>query len=337
MAVRGVVEFQGQYIAVGSQQLSGEDARLLVWSSADGAEWQPVPVDLPFSALELWATASNDEQIVVTGYTAGPADARMTYSTLTSSDGETWTQHDAPDLFTTLTARDGLFVAAVPDASDATRPASVWTSPDGIDWTRAAGPEQFFDSSSEIRRLNRLHGIEVDGEPAVIAAGWNQAEAMMWLSADPDLSDWRKIDLAGPDGITLADVAAGPKGMLAIGTAGYCCRMRAWTSEDGAAWTQVPEPLDEAIFASRVVAVPEGFVVFGGRPLGEASSTPAAWFTPDGRTPWREIPLSGVVPEQPNVQNFDLTVRPDGSIIVAATQYSESGLPLTPLAWLVEP
>ncbi len=231
----------------------------------------------------------------------------------TSVDGRGWSRvrHD-PQVFggtgtqrMTAVTTGGPGVVAVggesfrsyPDAPPPPR-GLVWVSADGLSWQRAVDQPAFADSY--ILDLTRF------GELLVAVGGGPGGRAAVWLSDDGIL--WSRREVAAVYGTgstaTMLHVAAGPDGLVAIGTVSdepsAAQRWAVWTSVDGVEWAQgwlgegIPGELGDGEVTDLVAGGP-GLVAVGTigafgpqRSEGSFNSSfdAAVWLSADGRS-WR--------------------------------------------------
>lgn len=121
--------------------------------------------------------------------------------------------------------------------SDGESPA-VWISVDGASWERAPADPTVFGPGQGVRAVTAL-----PGGPGWVAVGTDvaggSADPAVWLSAEGRA--WQRVPAGGALGglgdQELSDVAAGPSGIVAVGTDGGSAG--AWTSADGVSWAKV--------------------------------------------------------------------------------------------------
>jgi hypothetical protein len=266
----------------------GNDAA--AWSSTDGVTWQAVDGGSAF--VETPETRMTAVVAVPGGFVAGgwagitnqPGKARF----WTSSDGRSWVRLADRPAFV-----DGRVsaIAATPAglvAVGTTGPvgqatgSAVWRSRDGTTWDRVP--------ASAALAAGAMAGVTAGG-PGLVAVGANLATttAMAWRSPDgltwqlaPDQASLTYHGLK----ITMADVAAGPDGMLvAVGHFLFGQQFgqgTSWTSPDGATWTRAE---DLAAYGqgepSAVIADGSGYVAVG--TVGAPDNyIPTVWLSPPG-------------------------------------------------------
>jgi hypothetical protein len=122
------------YVAVG--RIEAGDVGGAIWVSPDGTTWEQVAADLSTSIRQFERVATDGETILAFGW---GSDATG-FTTLTSSDGLTWTAADAPDGAPTPQSRA---------AFDAGRLVVV-----GLEWGTATGVYVSEDGGRSIYRLD---------------------------------------------------------------------------------------------------------------------------------------------------------------------------------------
>lgn len=187
--------------------------------------------------------------------------------------------------------------------------AVAWFSADWHSWTRTLLDVPTAGDSSILRVFpvgsnlvaigssGALHCVPPEGEGAVCdplpTAIWTSADGHSWKRAPTPES------LAGAN---VADISAGPGGLLLVGNTGWA-KPGIWTSADGVVWSR--ESLPKDIFASphfdAVASAFGGWVVTGytggSEPIccvssGSNGGTPAAWFSSDGSI-WQAATVKG--------------------------------------------
>jgi hypothetical protein len=163
----------------------------------------------------------------------------------------------------------------------------------------------------------------------IVAGGLGPRGAVVWYSTDGE--SWRRGDLATTWGEEILDVAAGPRGFVAVGGeerhAGEAVYPLAWFSEDGQRWVRVPVDDSEAGSFWRVTAVGDGFASLAN--LGIDEPKVVFWHSADGRN-WTAREQSTIT-EYEGVA--DLTVGPTGQLVVVGSSVPGDG-PWTPTSWV---
>ena len=255
--------------------------------------WSRVQLDPPVSGDGPSYLVAGPVRLAAVGMSAGPA------SVWTSSDGATWTRTpseglDGGYLNDISTGGPGFVATGRAVHEDGAEGKTIWTSEDGVSWSQLPDDAAFDDTL--------FISAVAPGGPGLVAVGsWMGA----WYSSDG--STWERASVPpvppeiypGDNGLApqiyLTDVAArGDRlvatgwGMLTTDGNGDHPVVVVWTSRDGRSWTDVPIPAD--VFPpdssiSHITAGPDGFVAVGQTTV-ERVSTPAIWFSPDGRK-WR--------------------------------------------------
>ncbi|MFQ5947549.1 MAG: hypothetical protein ACE5KX_01640 [Acidimicrobiia bacterium] len=300
---------------VGSRALDGTDMRLFrqldaddsgfvaiagtdLVASTDGISWAAVRVPGPVRNLAVMASGllAVGEETVVTDEGQHISQPILWIS----SNGLSWTEarldQPAPVRWSVqqLVAGDaGLLLLG---RAPATAQTWVWTSTDGRSFER--GPDFPFELSPRLAR-----------QPTVISAGegfvaivprfqpFTPAQPEVWFSGDG--RDWT----AAPpgvlaDGSAVVHVAGYGGRYVAVGrsqtTFGEPASPRAWTSDDGATWTEVPQADADFAPGSVLQSVDGGelgWVIFGSDERG-----PVLWLSRDGRR-WERLPSGGLFDE----------------------------------------
>ena len=115
---------------------------------------------------------------------------------------------------------------------------AVWHSPDGVAWQRLALGG---DLEPRASRFAAVVGL-ADGWVAVGSEGAEHTEGRIWTS--PDGATWTAVDPeeAGLGAGTVSDIAAGPEGLVAVGTIDGPDGTHdggIWLSADGSSWERV--------------------------------------------------------------------------------------------------
>jgi hypothetical protein len=194
---------------------------------------------------------------------------------------------------------NGRYVGMDYVGTDNTGDVVVASSPDLATWTVLAGGA----GSPFPTGLSGGSAALVVGPAGLVAIGpygvCNAACAtQIWTSADA--MSWKPAGRAPFTG-TLESVAAGPDGIIAVGSKGFQKSLM-WYSETGTNWK--PVDLAGAMFEGAnidsVAAVPGGYVALGSvggqlpppGVIGDVNSTAAAWWSQDGLT-WSAAPVGG--------------------------------------------
>ncbi|MEW2432408.1 hypothetical protein AB0877_30785 [Micromonospora sp. NPDC047644] len=188
-------------------------------------------------------------------------------------------------------------VGGVVDSAGDTHPAA-WTSPDASSWVPLpTAPVTFYGRghvlSAAACRDGRLAAVGAKsggahGNPRT--GTWRQASDGTLHEVDAPFERY-----AGPRAVTVARLAAGPRGWLIAGS--RIDGAAVWVSSDAAGFALVegaPELAGDErgrTAAYDAVAVPSGWLVVGAvLPPGGTALTPLAWSSADGRS-WRRAAL----------------------------------------------
>ncbi len=259
--IHSVLRWRGGFIAVGAGT-SGSP----MWTSADGAHWEPMPFF--DTATMVWPSL-----LVV-----GLEEVRGRLVALTLAPG-TWGCGTAP---------------TCPTYSSALPP-MAWTSPDGRSWTTYPGPFPPLSAALWDRAPHLAAG------PAGVIAASPTAPPVVATSADG--IHWRTLPAAAlPPGLVISDLVGTSAGFIAVGTMPVDPdhgRAVAFQSVDGATWTG-PYSLDMATAsgitlastgpswgADGLVAARHGLIA-----VGTFNATPGAalwWQSANGRD-WLPLP-----------------------------------------------
>ena len=260
-SVADVVHDGSQFIAAGhigvrpDGSLRTERQRAMVWSSPDGEQWAPIPLDNDEGQAEQTVTgvATDGSRFVVVGLEESPQGAVAWIS----DDGESW-QHipiATADGDTTqyvsaigVTATTAGFVTVGSHRGGGSDPdilPAAWYSPDGIAWS---------ESSVEATGAD-LEGMEIVATDStlLVAKGLLIADMDSTSGEGPLVSMWQSLDhgvswqlMAGPD---LHQLRGGVRGIAVSGTGialvgadspESATFATAWTTRDGETWHQAP-------------------------------------------------------------------------------------------------
>jgi hypothetical protein len=214
--------------------------------------------------------------------------------------------------------------------------AAAWISSDWRTWTRTFLDRPLTGDSTIWRVLPLGSGLLAIGSSGVQHCLPPPGEGQvcdplplaLWTS--PDGQTWQAAARpAALAGVTIAAVAAGPGGLILVGDTGWN-QPGIWTSGDGRHWQR------QKLFATfagahflGLTAGPAGWVLSGYRggakpvccAVPPTNTTPAAWFSPDGKN-WQAAPVAGAKPA-PDSQVSRVLIGRDG--LVALNLAGDSG------------
>jgi hypothetical protein len=217
-SVTDLFAWRGGFIASGFGAYS-EAAGVELWGSENGRDWTPIQADFgevlqtggaPYSGgLILWGQSGG-------GICAGPCRQTVWLS----QDSETWTR--VPDLpsfdgarFSSIVESGGdlLAVGSVGSVQGPER-AAIWVSRDGLAWAQAP-LELPLGGESHVWRY-----IETEAGPLAVGTyrSAEQPRLVSWKSPPGPGWEWtlEPIDQALPQVDTIAALAAGPDGLIAV-------------------------------------------------------------------------------------------------------------------------
>ncbi len=279
-------------VAVGGPGLvavgRGTDSRAPVWTSTDGLTWTRIPYDPIFRRASLTAVTAGGPGLVAVGYTfwASSEDGPQAWY---SSDGATWELASVPPMPPGVAVYEGQANAWMQDVA-------------------AVGDRLVAVGQIGIGHYNK----DGTGRVRYDLAIWTSTDGMRWTEVPLDPDVFPRIS-------TVSSLAAGPDGLVAVGTyrdvvgGGLLEEPGVWISTDGLDWRRV-RPEQDA-FVSRwpsgvnaqgsdvdlamlaVTAGSGGYVAVGGDgvcPGGVCPSAEAAvWTSSDGES-WTRVPTGPV-------------------------------------------
>jgi hypothetical protein len=307
---------------------------LELWSSVDGVTWgldpaQPTMPDGVEDFMDVDMADYGDHVVVTAGYWTAPrmdlASMAMLSPDLAAPSAPpgsypepTPTPERSADRALTgaapwpsaplagavsVTAHGDRFLAiGTPHGTDTG--SRVFTSDDGLAWSEVG--------------LTRKSGVPDPGKAAafdgdlVVVLGSRGREVTAWRS--PDGRSWEQgtveASRQGQLDASIRDLAAGPRGLLAVGDfiGQDLGAQRLWRSADGLTWQQVlpPAGLDEGVAWVSVSALEDGFLLMG---TATSDDPPQLiWRSPDGAS-W--VPTTG--PEDGAL--LDAVAGDDGVVI----------------------
>jgi hypothetical protein len=260
------------------------EIRAEAWSSADGLTWtRSGALGADASSLAN-GVAVADTLVAVVGSSGRDAAAWL------SADGRAWRAVESADfrdpgevrISTVVPWKDGFVAAGHVGSLVGPIRAAFWVSDDGRTWRRVADSPGFADS--RVADLTVADGTLVavgaagDVKQATAAVTWRSTDAEHWERSGAD---------DALDEAVMNSVAAGPQGIVAVGSDVNSQRAVAWRSDDGATWTRSPDaPSLEnhglRIEMRAVAWTPAGYVAGGHLLFGTQYPTAVVWTSPDG-------------------------------------------------------
>ncbi len=335
--VRSILRWRGGFIAVGSDGSSTP-----VWTSTDGAHWEPLPFNTPttfWPGLLIVGMAEVRGSLVAITLLTGTWDcssACPTYSpslplmAWTSPDGRSWTPNTGPELGSPAGWRVPPHLAAGPAGLGAVSPmppTHVATSGDGIHWRTA--PAAALPAGLTIRDLvATTAGFTAVGTLPMDpnhdrAVALQSVDGTTWTGPVPlDLTTASAFILAstGPSWGATALVAA-RNGLIAVGqvfaTPGETLW---WQSANGRDWRSLLNwpPLGPTTCQGEGCgAQPNGALVGDGHRVVALRGGPDAgvWTSADGLT-WQRLPVTGDIPSE---QATNAVLLPGGPLLSDGT------------------
>ncbi len=315
--VRTVLRWPGGFIALGDPGL----AETPVWTSQDGARWEFLASN---TAATFWPgmavvgiAQSSTGLVALTELL--PTDCAPTSCSSpappfiipwTSSDGRSWTAHDAVFAGSAIsTGPEQVLLASGPAglvaATGGSGPVGA-TSSDGITWRslpRTAFPRDFELIDLRGTATGYVAGGRwaVTGSHSDAATLWS-GDGLSWIATHP-----LPVAAAGgvssvsiPTGAVVTLIIPGRDGMMATGWDAGREAILWWQSSDGRTWRQLTtySPLGPTACPGEGCGrQPDGVIVGDGTRIVAARGDPNAgiWSSFDGLA-WQPIPLTGDLP-----------------------------------------
>ncbi len=330
--VTSVVRWHGGYIALGWDGTSLP--RTPVWTSTDGATWDPLPFN---TSRTFWpgtlvlAVAEVSGGLVALTETAKECGAASCPLTLvppvvswTSPDGREWTPGAPIDWLTNPTGGQPL-VAVGPAglvAASSGPSAHLATSADGIDWQ--ALPASTLPATFWLDDLRGTGtGYVVVGHQ--VTSDTHPDAASMWSAGGRHWSRTPTLlpipGLASGAGSTVLSLVAGRDGVVGVGRdVGERGAFLWWQSSDGRRWTSLPtfQPLGPTTCSGEGCGVqPNGTLVGDGHRMVavRGGADAAAWTSTDGLT-WGRLHVAGDLPGE---QATKAVLLPGGVVLSDGT------------------
>lgn len=319
--IRDVVAGGPGLVAVGSGSNGSARGPATIWTSTDGEEWDPVPLEGGAAMGRLTSVAAAPAGFVAVGGECCPDRAAV----WTSQDGLAWQRVADQGSFegavmTSTTAWAGGLVAVGCVVDLECTGTAVWTSSNGTDWSRVAlgrevGAAYLGDitASGEVLVAVGTTDREQPGPPAIFVS----LDAQTWTRADvPSVPMALSSVTAGTDGIVAVGRSLDERSGLPVSLV--------LSSPDGAAWATVTSDAFARADVEDIAVGPAGYVMSGRLKRGDAGIA-AAWHSPDGRT-WARV-----VPGPEGVMRA-VAVTPDGRLV--AVGHVTEGERSAPGVWI---
>ena len=322
--VRSALRWSGGFIAVG-----GDPSGSAMWTSRDGAQWEPLPFN---TATTFWpgllvvGVAEFRAGLVALTMLAGPNDCGgapfcQTYNppalSWTSPDGRTWTPHGSPDVGLPAQWRATPLFTGGPAGLVAASPASparMATSVDGIHWRTV--PAGALPSGLPIGDIvGTSAGFTAVG---ALAVSEDHYRAVALQSVDGDT--WTgpyPLHLVSASGVILAStgpswgaaaLVAAHNGLIAIGSVLGATPGETlwWQSANGRDWQPLPSypPLGPTTcIGEGCGSQPNGALVGDGHRMValRGGADAGVWTSLDGLT-WQRLPVTGDLPGEQATQ-----------------------------------
>jgi len=215
-----VLAWRGGYVAGGDVEPTPSDHHAVLWTSADGTAWSPLPDEPAFDGGSVASLAAGRSRLVAVGTVLDPSGSTRA-AAWWSTDGRSWTAAPVDASFANaqmngVTAGGPGFVAV--GSADDGGSAAAWTSTDGERWTRAPDGTGFGGGGLRIAMASVAAG------PGGLVAVGSRDDAgngspTVWVS--PDGITWRRVpDDPSFGGGLMAAVAVDGMSFVAVGTLG---------------------------------------------------------------------------------------------------------------------
>ncbi|MGZ6265384.1 MAG: hypothetical protein ACXWN4_00570 [Candidatus Limnocylindrales bacterium] len=330
--VASVLRWRGGFIAVGSgivDPASGATLTTPVWTSTDGASWEPLPsgtgttfwpgarvIGIAELPAGLVALTQVDVGTSCGGGSPCPLSVAPVVVSWTSSDGREWSPRAFPTPGLSSPTAGAPILATGPGGLVAvsTGPgAHVATSSDGITWHDLPGttiPPEFFVTALRATPTGYVAGGAWITSQSQAATLWS-ADGRKWSAAQilPRSTD-AGTGPSGPRNSSVVDsLVAGRDGFIALGGAGAGSAPAAplwWQSSDARVWQSLSgyPPLGSTpCTAQNCDRRPNGTIVGDGERLIALRGGPdaAAWTSADGLV-WSSIHVGGELPSEAATQ-----------------------------------
>ncbi len=336
--VRSVLRWRGGFVATGGYTPGNVSIRPVwtsVWTSTDGAHWEPLSFDTGttfWPGLNILGVVEVSDGLVALTELGDTSHCNAGSGCLpvvpwTSPDGRAWSPRTLPHLGPPEASGTAPLLAAGPAglvAVSTGAPAYGATAPDGVEWTSL--PVDTFPRDFVINDLRGTAAGYVAGGLSV-ASDTRWDAATLWSADGHAWTPMEPLPLAVDSGVTLAptgspstvvvSIVAGRGGMIAIGrvveTPGAALW---WQSSDGRAWRPLPTyaPLGPtACPGPGCGGQANGVLIGDGERMVALRGWPdaRAWTSSDGRT-WQTLDVTGDLPTD---QATQATILPGGVLL----------------------
>ena len=318
-SMAAITTFRDRFVAVGWES-AGDQQTPASWTSSTAASWTRSDSGTSAGDGFMWGIAATSTRLVAVGS-----------DVWTSVDASTWTRvSGAPDLRTIVAAGDRFIGVTQPNENG---PIEAWQSADGTHWTRLATLDRPTPGDAPVR----LRVIQQPGgsAPMLAAVGYNTA---VWTASVDRPEAWTARRVGNAGDISLSDVASHGDKVLTVGTVGYCCRVRLFSSSDATVWSNETGILDDqAAQAYAIIGTARGWILAGAGPFGEASrpSPFLGWSSEDG-SHWQG--LGRITTDGPvdRVEVADRIALSDDRVLFVGATWDDVGNRRA-LAWIVTP
>lgn len=288
-----------EFVVMGSDVEPPSRSSVHVLASSDGVEFEETGTLGEPGLVDVNDVAFVAGRYLAVGGSRPSLAANLVPMVWVSADGGSWTDgpslaHD-PQLATNLGV-EAESIAVSPDvvAVSSVSGHRVWMSSDAAEsFTVAASsiPDQLGREGSLVAPAGNPTLVG-DDELFLLASG-------DWQERAPGLVPHPQ------ESVSIGDVAHGPAGFVAVGSAstddpneedGRATRGLVWRSQDGSAWTRLPDDPDLAGGSlNAVTAYAGGYVAVGSGADGDLDRTARVFVSPDGGE-WTVVDGDGLVP-----------------------------------------
>jgi hypothetical protein len=326
--VTSVLRWRGGFIALGRQPVPFM-TDTPIWTSQDGAHWQPLPYD---TSTTFWPGTEIGSIAEVRGGLVAMTqlEAQMVLA-WTSADGRSWACACSVPLPAGTSGPPLLAAGPVGLVAASTTSGSIATSTDGSRWPVVAErthPRGFSLADLRGTATGYVAGGALNGAAATLLNGvaatlWS-ADGRSWVATALPLS---APDVAPPSTASaVTSLVVGRSGLIALG--GWAGAALWWQSSDGRHWRLLDgyPPLGPTTCTGGGCggAQPDGVLVGDGERMVavRGGQYAAAWTSADGRL-WRRLSVTGDVPDGPALR---VVMLPGGVLLSdgATTWFGEA-------------